>query len=559
MDKPWLKEYPAGVPHDIGSLGYCSLTELFQDSCQRFRDLPAFSNMGTVMTYAELEQKSRHFAAYLQVGRRTGPGDRLAIMLPNVLQYPIVLFGALRAGLVIVNCNPLYTARELEYQLRDSGATAIVVLENAAHIVQETIGKTALRTVIVTQIGDMLPPIKAWAIDIVVKYVKRMVAPWQIDGALRFKKVLVEGEQLALAPVSRCQDDIAFLQYTGGTTGIPKGAMLTHGNMIANLQQISAWIAPALLEGRETVVTALPLYHVFALTTNLLTFLKWGGSNVLITDPRGIHRFVKELRTLRFTVITGVNTLFKAMLSDPSIRQLDTKALKIAVAGGMAVQRDVARDWMELTGRPLIEGYGLTEASPLVAANRLDAKEYTGVAGLPVPSTEVTFRDDDGNELRLGQVGELWVRGPQVMKGYWNRPDETVKVLNAEGWLRTGDMGFMDERGYITITDRKKDVIVVSGFKVFPNEVEEVVAMHPGVLEVAAISAPDDRSGDAVKIVVVKRDPKLTAEALIAHCKQQLTAYKVPKFVQFRDTPLPKSAIGKPLRRLIRDEMRKST
>jgi long-chain acyl-CoA synthetase len=467
-----------------------------------------------------------------------------------------VLFGALRAGLVIVNCNPLYTARELEYQLRDSGATAIVVLDNAAHIVEEIIGKTAIGTVIVTRIGDMLPPIKAWAIDIVVKYLKRMVAPWQIDGALRFKKVLVEGEQLALAPVSRCQDDIAFLQYTGGTTGIPKGAMLTHGNMIANLQQISAWIAPALLEGRETVVTALPLYHVFALTTNLLTFLKWGGNNVLITDPRGIRRFVKELRTLRFTVITGVNTLFKAMLSDPSIRHVDTKALKIAVAGGMAVQRDVARDWMELTGRPLIEGYGLTEASPLVAANRLDAKEYTGVAGLPVPSTEVTFRDDDGNELPLGQVGELWVRGPQVMKGYWNRPDETVKVLNAEGWLRTGDMGFMDERGYITITDRKKDVIVVSGFKVFPNEVEEVVAMHPGVLEVAAISAPDDRSGEAVKIVVVKKDPKLTAEALIAHCMQQLTAYKVPKFVQFRDTPLPKSAIGKPLRRLLRDEMR---
>ena len=557
MDKPWLKEYPAGVPHDIGSLGYASLTELFEDSCQRFRDLPAFSNMGTAMTYAELDRRSRHFAAYLQKRQGMQPGERLAIMLPNVLQYPVVLFGALRAGLVIVNCNPLYTARELEYQLRDSGATAIVVLENAAHIVQEIIGKTALRTVIVTRIGDMLPPIKAWAIDIVVKYLKRMVAPWQIDGALRFKKALVEGEQLALAPVSRCQDDIAFLQYTGGTTGIPKGAMLTHGNMIANLQQISAWIAPALLEGRETVVTALPLYHVFALTTNLLTFLKWGGNNVLITDPRGIRRFVKGLRTLRFTVITGVNTLFKAMLNDPSIRQVDTKALKLAVAGGMAVQRDVARDWMELTGRPLIEGYGLTEASPLVAANRLDAKEYTGMAGLPVPSTEVTFRDDDGNELRLGQVGELWVRGPQVMRGYWNRPDETAKVLNAEGWLRTGDMGFMDERGYITITDRKKDMIVVSGFKVFPNEVEEVVAAHPGVLEVAAISAPDDRSGEAVKIVVVKKDPSLTAEELIAHCMQQLTAYKVPKFVQFRDTPLPKSAIGKPLRRLIRDEMRK--
>jgi long-chain acyl-CoA synthetase len=559
VEKPWLKEYPVGVPHEIGSLGYSSLTELFEDSCQRFRDLPAFSNMGTVMTYAELERKSRHFATYLQMCQGMRPGDRVAIMLPNVLQYPVVLFGALRAGLVIVNCNPLYTARELEYQLRDSGTTAIVVLENVTHTVQEIIGKTALRTVIVTRVGDMFPPIKAWATNLVVRYLKRMVVPWQIDSAVRFKTALIEGGQLALAPVSRCQDDIAFLQYTGGTTGIPKGAMLTHGNMIANLQQISAWIAPALEEGRETVVTALPLYHVFALTTNLLTFLKWGGNNVLITDPRGIRRFVKELRTLRFTVITGVNTLFKAMLRDPEIRQVDNGALKIAVAGGMAVQRDVARDWMELTGKPLIEGYGLTEASPLVAANRLDAKEYTGMAGLPVPSTEVTFHDDDGNELRLGQVGELWVRGPQVMKGYWNRPDETVKVLNAEGWLRTGDMGFMDARGYIKITDRKKDVIVVSGFKVFPNEVEEVVATHPGVLEVAAISTPDDRSGEAVKIVVVRKDPNLTAEELIAHCMQQLTAYKVPKFVQFRDTPLPKSAIGKPLRRLIRDEIIRST
>jgi long-chain acyl-CoA synthetase len=559
VGKPWLQEYPVGIAHDIGSLRYSSLTELFEDSCRRFHDLPAFTNMGTVMTYAELDETSRHFAAYLQARHGMRPGDRLAIMLPNLLQYPVVLFGALRAGLVIVNCNPLYAARELEYQLKDSGATAIVVLENAAHTVQEIIGKTALRTVIVTRIGDMFPPIKAWATNLVVRYLKRMVVPWQLDSAVRFKAALIEGEQLALAPVSRCQDDIAFLQYTGGTTGIPKGAMLTHGNMIANLQQISAWIAPALEEGCETVVTALPLYHVFALTTNLLTFLKWGGNNVLITDPRGIRRFVKELGTLRFTVITGVDTLFKAMLRDPEIRHIDTGALKLAVAGGMAVERDVARDWMEFTGKPLIEGYGLTEASPLVAANRLDTKEYTGMAGLPVPSTEVTFHDDDGNELALGHVGELWVRGPQVMKGYWNRPDESAKVLSAEGWLRTGDMGYMDERGYIKITDRKKDVIVVSGFKVFPNEVEEVVAMHPGVLEVAAIGAPDDRSGEVVKIVVVKRHPNLTAEELIAYCTQQLTAYKVPKVVQFRDTPLPKSAIGKPLRRLIRDEMRKST
>ena len=554
VDKVWLKQYPEGVPPDIGTLGYSSLIELFEDSCKRFRDLPAISNMGTVMTYAELDQKSRHLAAYLQVARGMRPGERLAIMLPNILQYPIVLFGALRAGLVIVNCNPLYTARELEHQLRDSGATAIVVFENAAHVVQEVIGKSALRSIIVTGIGDMFPPIKAWATNLVVKYVKRMVVPWQIDGAVKFKTALLDGEQLALAPVSRRQDDIAFLQYTGGTTGIPKGAMLTHGNMIANLQQISAWIAPVLQEGRETVVTALPLYHVFALTANLLTFFKWGAKNVLITNPRDIRRFVKELRTLRFTVITGVNTLFKAMMNDPGIRKVDTTALKVAVSGGMAVQRDVARNWMELTGKPLIEGYGLTESSPLIAGNRLDADEYSGMAGLPVPSTDVTFRDDDGNEVPLGRVGELWIRGPQVMKGYWKRPEETAIVLGAEGWLRTGDMGFMDERGYIKITDRKKDMIIVSGFKVFPNEVEEVVAAHPGVLEVAAIGVPDDRSGEAVKIVVVKKDPNLTSEELVAFCARQLTAYKVPKFVHFRDTPLPKSAIGKPLRRLLKDQ-----
>ena len=554
LDKVWLTQYPAGVPRDIGSLGYSSLIELFEDSCRRFGALPAISNMGTVMTYAELERKSRHFAAYAQVSMGMRPGDRLAIMLPNILQYPVVLFGALRAGLVVVNCNPLYTARELEHQLTDSGATAVVVFENAAHVVQEVIGKTAVRRVVVTAIGDMFPPIKALATNLVVKYIKRMVAPWHIDGAVMFKAALADGEKLALAPVSRREGDIAFLQYTGGTTGAPKGAMLTHGNMVANLQQISAWIAPVLQEGRETVVTALPLYHIFALTANLLTFFKWGAKNVLITNPRDIRAFVNELRSLHFTAITGVNTLFKAMLDHPDMKKVDTSALKVAVAGGMAVQPDVARKWMELTGKPLIEGYGLTESSPLVAGNRLDAEEYSGMAGVPVPSTDVTFRDDDGKEVPLGQVGELWVRGPQVMKGYWKRPDETAGVFSAQGWLRTGDMGFMDSLGYIKITDRKKDMIIVSGFKVFPNEVEQVVASHPGVLEAAAVGVPDDRSGEAVKIVVVRKDPSLTAEELIAFCTQQLTGYKVPKFVQFRDTPLPKSAIGKPLRRLIREE-----
>ncbi|HEX8011519.1 MAG TPA: AMP-binding protein [Casimicrobiaceae bacterium] len=557
-DKPWLKHYPAGVPHEIGAPSHSSLTELIEDSCRRFGALPAFTSMGTVMTYAELERASRDLAAYLQARRGMRAGDRVAIMLPNVLQYPVVLFGALRAGLVIVNCNPLYTSRELLHQLKDSGATAIVVLENVAHTVQEIRGQTVLKTVIVARIGDMFSPAKAWATNLVVRYLKRMIVP-QIDGAIAFKTALREGGRLAFAPVSRSRHDIALLQYTGGTTGVPKGAMLTHGNMIANLQQISAWFGRELDEGRETVVTALPLYHVFALTTNLLMFLKWGGNDVLITDPRGIGRLVKGLRRLRFTAITGVNTLFKAMLRDPRIRQVDTGALKMAVAGGMALQRDVAEDWIKLTGKPLIEGYGLTEASPVVAANRADVKEYTGTVGLPLPSTEVVCRDDAGNDLPAGRVGELWVRGPQVMKGYWNQPDETAAALSAEGWLRTGDMGFIDERGYVKITDRKKDVIVVSGFKVFPNEVEEVVAAHPGVLEVAAIGAPDDRSGEAVKIVVVKKDPGLTADELIAYCVQQLTAYKVPKSVQFRDAPLPKSAIGKPLRRLLREGTEKST
>jgi long-chain acyl-CoA synthetase len=553
VKKPWLQQYPEGVPHEVDTLAYSSLTHMLDQSCERFRDLPVFSNMGVVMTFEELDRETRALAAYLQQVQGLRPGERIAIVMPNLLQYPIALFGSLRAGLINVTCNPLFTAHELEHQLQDSGATAIVIVENVAHRLQQIIGKTAIRTVIVTRIGDMFPPLKAWMTNQVVRYVRRMVMPWRIDGAVDFKTALREGERLTVEPVSLARDDIAFLQYTGGTTGVPKGAMLTHGNLIANLQQISAWVGSELEEGAETVVTALPLYHAFALTINLLTFVKWGGHNVLITDPRGVRRFVKELRRLHFTVITGVNTLFKAMLRDPGIRRMDVTGLKFAIAGGMALQRVVAKDWFELTGKPLIEGYGLTEASPLVAANRLDAREYQGMVGVPVPSTEVVFRDEDGRELPFGEVGELCVRGPQVMKGYWNRPDETAKVLDSDGWLRTGDMGFMDERGYIKITDRKKDMIVVSGFKVFPNEIEDVVATHPGVLEVAAIGAPDDLSGEVVKIVVVKRDPGLTADEIIAHCMKQLTGYKVPKFVQFRDEPLPKNPIGKPLRRLIRN------
>ena len=554
MKRPWLEQYPAGVPYDIGPGRHSSLVELLEDSCRRFRDLPAFSNMGTVMTYDELDRNSRSFGAYLQRECGMRPGDRMAIMLPNLLQYPVALFGALRAGVVPVGCNPLYTAREVEQQLNDSGATCIVILENVAHTLEQIIARTQVRTVVVTRIGDMLPPPKAWLTHLIVRRIKRLVPRWHIDGAVRFPAALAHGREVAFEPVSRSRDDIAVLQYTGGTTGTPKGAMLTHGNLLANVEQISAWFGSELEEGAETVITALPLYHVFALTTNLLTFLKWGGHDVLITDPRDVRRLLRAIRGVRFTAITGVNTLFKAMLREPGMRDVDLTALKFAVAGGMAVQRDVAQQWMSVAGKPLIEGYGLTEASPSVAANRPDMKEFTGLVGLPLPSTDVMVIDDEGQELALGEVGEVCVRGPQVMKGYWNRPDDTAKVLNAAGWLRTGDMGFTDERGYLRITDRKKDTIVVSGFKVFPNEVEEVVATHPGVLEVAAVGAPDEHSGQVVKIVVVKRDPKLAGDELIAHCARQLAPYKVPKLVQFSDAPLPKSVIGKPLRRLIRSD-----
>jgi len=558
MDKIWLKSYPQGVPHEINPRAYSSLAEVFAEAVSRFRDLPAFTSMGASLTYADVDRKSHDLAAYLQQHCGLLKGDRVAIMMPNVLQYPVALFGAFRAGLVVVNCNPLYTGRELERQLNDSGAKAIIVLENFAHTVEEVVERTPVKTVITTELGDFFPTIKGLLTNLVIKYGKKMVPPWRIDGAVPFNAALAVGRKLPFESVPLTPDDIAFLQYTGGTTGVPKGTMLTHGNMVANLEQASAWMQSRFEAGRDVVVMPLPLYHVFALTTTLVTALKWGANHVLIANPRDLPAFIHELKKTPFTVIVGVNTLYRALVDAPGFREIKPGTLKLAVAGGMAVQRAVSDRWKEVTGQPIVEGYGLSETSPFVSANPLNTDVYSGTIGLPFPSTDISIRDDVGVELPLGETGELCVRGPQVMKGYWNRPEETANVLSGDGWLRTGDMGFVDERGYVKLTDRKKDMIIVSGFKVYPNEVEEVVMMHPGVLEAAVIGAADERSGHVVKAVVVRKDPALTEEQLIAHCKKHLTGYKVPKYVVFRAEPLPKSAVGKILRRVVRDEVEKA-
>jgi long-chain acyl-CoA synthetase len=554
MKPIWLEHYPQGVPAQADLSQYASLKDILEKSCARFRDLPAFTNMGTSLTYGELDRLSGRFGAYLQKRAALARGARVAIMLPNLLQYPVALFGALRAGLTVVNVNPMYTARELRHQLRDSGAQAIVVLENFAHTLQEVLPDTPLKTVITTRIGDMLRLPKSLLVNFVVKHVKHMVPDWKLEGALDWQSALELGARERLEDVPVGRNDLAFLQYTGGTTGTAKGAMLTHGNMVANLQQTSAWIGSILKEGVEVVVTPLPLYHVFSLTANCLLFVKWGANNVLITNPRDIAGFIKELKRLRFTAITGVNTLFNALLNSPAIRDVDAAALKIAVAGGMAVHRSVAQRWQETMGVALVEGYGLTEASPIVCANPLDATEFSGTVGPPLPSTDISIRGEGDTELGVGEVGEILVRGPQVMKGYWNLPEETERTLTPDGWLRTGDMGRVNGRGFVQITDRKKDLIIVSGFKVYPNEIEDVATMHPGVLEAGAIGVPDARSGEAVKLIVVRRDPTLAEADLVEHCRKHLTAYKVPKHVEFRTEPLPKSAIGKVLRRALRDE-----
>ena len=547
MERIWLDQYPPGVPADIDTSPYDSLLTILDESCQRFADRPAYTSLGTTITYAELDRLSRNFAAWLQ-SQGLRQGDRVALMLPNLLQYPVCLFGALRAGCVVVNCNPLYTAHELAHQLGDAGAQAIVITDNFAHTLQKALPHTTLRHIVVTSVGELLGPIKGRAIDIVVRHIKRKIPAWSLPGAINLRRALSAGRAATLRPPTLTRTDPAFLQYTGGTTGVAKAAVLSHGNMLANLCQAHAWIRGNLREGDECVVTALPLYHVFALTANCLTFIKLGARNLLIPDPRDMPAFIKAMRKTPFSALTGVNTLFGALLNHPDFAKLDFSRFRIALGGGMAVQRAVAQHWRDVTGISICQAYGLTETSPAVTLNPLDVENFTGSIGLPVPSTELSIRDDDGHELPLGETGELCVRGPQVMSGYWNRPDETSLVFYPDGFLRTGDVGYVDERGYVYLVDRKKDLILVSGFNVYPNEVEDAAALHPGVREVAAVGVPDERSGEAVKLFVIRRDPSLDAATLIAHCRQHLTGYKVPRQVEFRDQ-LPRSAVGKILRR----------
>jgi long-chain acyl-CoA synthetase len=553
LEKIWLKRYPEGVPAEVNLDEYSSLVEIFEQSCQKFSDKQAFANMGYVMTFAELDSKSRDFAAYLQKSLGLQTGDRVAIMMPNLLQYPVALFGILRAGLTVVNVNPLYTPRELEHQLNDSGARAIVIVANFAHVLAEVIDKTIIEKAIVTELADMLPFPKSALINLAVKYVKKMVPDYNLPGATTFKNALNEGHKLTLDPPTLNKENLAFLQYTGGTTGVAKGAMLSHGNMIANMLQVKAYVNPTLEEGKEIIITALPLYHIFCLTVNCLVFVQYGSLNVLITNPRDIPGFIKELKKLgKFTAISGVNTLFNGMVNNPDFANLDFSALKLAVGGGMAVQRAVADKWQKATGVRILEGYGLTESSPVICVNPIDLEAFNSSIGLPVPSTDISIRDENGNEVNFGEAGELCAKGPQVMRGYWQRPDETAKTITEDGWLMTGDIATIDEEGFVRIVDRKKDMILVSGFNVFPNEIEDVIAHLDAVLEVACIGVPDEKAGEAVKVfVVVKPGHEITAEAIREHCKKQLTGYKIPRHVEFREE-LPKSNVGKILRKDLR-------
>jgi long-chain acyl-CoA synthetase len=553
MEKAWLKSYPPGVPETIDVDAYQSVAEVFNQAVAKYGGSPSFTNLGTTLTYADMGRLTDNLASYLQRLPNMRKGDRVAIMMPNVLQNPIAIFAALRGGFTVVNTNPLYTARELKHQLSDSGAKAIVVMENFCDVVQEVINETPIQHVITTQLGDMLKFPKSLIVNLVVKYVKKMVPAFSLPQRVTFKAALKIGAQRSYDPVQSSHEDIAFLQYTGGTTGVAKGAMLTNRNMIANMQQASAWIKDKVVENDEVIITALPLYHIFSLTANCLTFMKVGAENYLITNPRDMPNFVKELKNVSFTAITGVNTLFVGLLNTPGFDEIDFSRLKLTLGGGMAVQKPVAERWKNATGAPLLEAYGLTETSPAVCINPLNLPEYNGSIGLPVPSTEVSIQDENGELLPQGESGELCVRGPQVMKGYWQREDETAKVLTPDGWLKTGDVAKMDSEGYFRIVDRLKDMILVSGFNVFPNEIETVIAEHEGVLEVGVIGEPDEKCGEIVKAVIVKKDPSLTKEDVIKHCKENLTGYKVPKIVEFR-TELPKTNVGKILRRELRNQ-----
>ena len=551
-ERPWLANYPKGIPAEIDLEKYPSIVSVLNEACRDYRANPAFANFGKVITYAEVDRLSTQFANYLLHELKLKKGDRVALMMPNILQYPIAIFGVLRAGLTVVNTNPMYTPRELKHQLVDSGASAIVVLENFAHVVADVIAETQVKQVLVTGVGDMLGFPKGALVNFVLRHVKKQVPEYDLPGAIRFGDAVAMGAKHSLPDIDIRGHDIAFLQYTGGTTGVAKGAMLTHRNLVANMQQSSVWLGSNAKPGHEVIITALPLYHIFALTANCLVFMKFGGLNHLITNPRDMPAFVAELKKIPFTAITGVNTLFNGLLNTPGFDQIDFKHMHLSLGGGMAVQRAVAERWKKATGITLVEAYGLTETSPAACMNPMDLVDYNGAIGLPIPSTDACVKDDAGNQLPVGEVGELCIRGPQVMAGYWQRPEETAKVIDAEGWLHTGDMAKMDERGFFYIVDRKKDMILVSGFNVYPNEIEDVIAGHPGVLEVAAVGVPDEKSGEAVKVVIVKKDPALTAEQVKAFCKENLTAYKHPRMVEFR-TELPKSNVGKILRRELRD------
>jgi len=551
MEKIWLQSYPKGVPAEIDIDHIPSLVALFEKACQTYADKVAYISMGREITYRQLDVEAREFAGWLQ-SKGMQKGDRVALMMPNILQYPVALFGTLRAGCVVVNCNPLYTPRELEHQLKDSGAAAIVIVENFAHTLQQVISHTAVKHVVVTSMGEKLGGLKGAIVNFVVRRIKKMVPAWHLPGAISFKTALAQGRKSGFKTVALTQGDLAFLQYTGGTTGVSKGAMLTHANIASNVTQAYSWIKPVVREGEEMIITALPLYHVFALTANCLTFLMIGARNLLIANPRDIPGFVKEWRKYPVTVVTGVNTLFNALLNNAEFGKLDFSTMRVTLGGGMAVQGPVAERWRKVTGVPLLQAYGLTETSPAATINPLDMNEFNGAIGLPISSTEISIRDDYGSEVPQGQVGEICIKGPQVMKGYWQRPEETANVFYPDGSLRTGDMGYVDKQGFVFLVDRKKDMILVSGFNVYPNEVEEAVAMHPGVSDVAAIGVPDEHSGEAVKIFVVRKDPAVNERMLIAHCRSVLTGYKVPKYIEFRDD-LPRTNVGKILRRALKE------
>ncbi len=552
MQAIWHKNYQEGVPFEINPRKFNSIPEILEGAFKKYSNLPAYHNMGKTITFGELDTQCKKFCSYLQNRLDLQPGDRVALMMPNILQYPIALFGILQAGMVAVNVNPLYTARELQHQLQDSGAKAIVIFANSAHILESVLPATEVEHVIVTEIGDMLTFPKSWIVNSVIKYVKKMVPNWNIPQAVSFKDAMDQGDPVAVKPVAVNYEDIAFLQYTGGTTGVSKGAVLPHGNLVANITQARAWIKPNVREGQDIIITPLPLYHIFALTANCLTFSSLGALNILITNPRDIPNFVKELKKWDFTAITGVNTLFNALLNHVEFKNLNFRDLRLALGAGMAVQKPVAEAWQKVTGIPLIEGYGLTETSPAACINPVNLPVYNGYVGLPLPSTIVTVKDDNEKDVPLGEIGEICIKGPQVMQEYWRRPEETRAVMTSDGFFKTGDLGFMNADGFVKIVDRKKDMIIVSGFNVYPNEIEEVIAGYDKVLECAVVGVADEKSGEAVKLFVVKKEPSVTEDDLRRFCKEQLTGYKIPKFIEFR-AELPKTNVGKILRRALRD------